>query len=91
MGCYPVPMTTVDIVLRYVTPPTEAVSFALANAREVYGIRRLSFDSAAQTLRVEFDATRLSAAVVTQLVRKTGLQVIEEIPQTLPAEPAPAA
>ena len=39
--------------------------FALANARDVYGIRRLSFDRAAQTLRVEYDATRLNAAMVT--------------------------
>ena len=34
-------MTTVDIVLRYATAPTEAMTFALANMREVYGIRRL--------------------------------------------------
>ena len=42
-------MTNVDIVFRYATPPTEAVTFALANTREVYGIRRLTFDREAHT------------------------------------------
>jgi hypothetical protein len=87
-------MTTVEILLRYATPPTESVAAALANTREVYGIRRLSFDQAAHTLRVEYDATRLQAADVMQLVRLAGLQVIEEVPLTAPTpapEPAPAA
>ena len=87
-------MTTVDILLRYAAPPTESVAAALASAREVYGIRKLRFDQAAHTLRVEYDATRLSAAEVIQLVRKSGLQVIEEVPLAVvpPApEPAPAA
>jgi hypothetical protein len=84
-------MTTVDILLRYATQPTESVALALANAREVYGIRKLSFDRAAHTLRVEYDATRLNAADVTQLVRKSGLQVLEEVPLVaLPPVPEPA-
>jgi hypothetical protein len=87
-------MTTVEILFRYATPPTEAVTFALGKTREVYGIRRLTFDRAAQTLRVEYDATRLEAAAVAKLVRDAGLQVIEEVPlSALPpaAEPVPAA
>ncbi len=87
-------MTTVDILYRYATPPTEAVTFALANAREVYGIRRMSFDREARTLRVEYDATRLNAAAVTRLVREAGLEIEEELslipPQPAP-EPAPTA
>ena len=86
-------MTTVDILFRYSAPPTEAVTFALANTREVYGIRRLTFDRAASTLRVEYDATRLNAAAVAQLVRQAGLQVVEEVQLTPPPpapEPAPA-
>ena len=74
-------MTTVEIVYRYVTPPTESVSFALSNTREVYGIRRLKFDRDAQTLRVEYDATRLNAATVTGLVRQAGLDIAEEVTQ----------
>ena len=87
-------MTTVEILLRYATPPTESVAAALAGTREVYGIRKLSIDQAAHTLRVEYDATRLAAAEVVQLVRKSGLQIIEEVPFAVipPAtEPAPAA
>jgi hypothetical protein len=87
-------MTNVEIAYRYATPPTEGVTFALANAREVYGIRRMSFDREAHTLRVEYDATRLNAAMVTKLVRNAGLQIIEEVPLALPPappEPAPAA
>jgi hypothetical protein len=87
-------MTTVDILFHYATPPTEAVTFALANTREVYGIRRLSFDRTERTLRVEYDATRLDAASVTKLVRLAGLEIDEELslipPQPAP-EPAPTA
>lgn len=88
--CYPVHMTQVEIVLRYAAPPTEAVTFALGNTREVYGIRRLCFDREAHTLRLEYDATRLNAAAVVQLVRSAGLQVIEEVQVALPP-PAPEA
>ena len=81
-------MTTVDILFRYSGQPSEPEIFALANAREVYGIRRLSFDRAASTLLVEYDATRLNAATVTQLVRRSGLELIEELP-VLPPPPPP--
>jgi hypothetical protein len=86
-------MTTVDILFRYAAPPTEAVALALANAREVYGIRGLNFDRAAHTLRVEYDATRLDAAAVTKLVRQAGLDIAVELPLFAPqlpaAQPAP--
>jgi hypothetical protein len=87
-------MTTVDILFRYASEPTEAVGFALANTRDVYGIRRVSLDRAARTLRVEYDATRLNAAAVAKLVRQTGLDIDEELPLIPPqpvAEPAPTA
>lgn len=87
LNCYPEPMTTVEILFRYAAPPTEPVAVALARAREVYGIRHLSFDHNARTLRVEFDATRLNAAAVTKLVRDAGLEIAEE-PPLIPA-PAP--
>jgi hypothetical protein len=87
-------MTTVEILFRYATPPTDAVTSALANTREVYGIRQLNFDRAARTLRVEYDATRLNAAAVASLLREAGLEIVAELPLT-PAqqaqEPAPAA
>jgi hypothetical protein len=81
-------MTTVDILFRYAAQPTEAATFALANTREVYGIRSLSFDRAAHTLRVEYDATRLNAAAVARLVRQAGLDIEEEL-SLIPPQPAP--
>ncbi|MGA2910027.1 MAG: hypothetical protein ABSE36_20215 [Terracidiphilus sp.] len=83
-------MTTVDIVYRFATPPSEQVATALAHARDVYGIRKLSFDGASRTLRVEYDATRLNAAAVTKLVREAGLEIAPEIAEEQPILPAPA-
>ena len=83
-------MTTVEIIYRYATPPTEQVATALARARDVYGIRKLSFDREARTLRAEFDATRLNAAAVTRLVRESGLDIEEVLPQLAAPEPAAA-
>jgi len=80
-------MTTVEMLFRYSGRPSEAEAFALANAREVYGIRRLSFDREASTLLVEYDATRLNAATVTRLVRQSGLQLIEEASPSVPELP----
>jgi hypothetical protein len=72
-------MTTVEILFPYTTPPTEAVTRALANTRQVYGMRRLTFDRAARTMRVEYDATRLNPAAVAKLVRQAGLEIGPEI------------
>ena len=86
-------MTTVEILFRYTAPPSESVALALAGIRDVYGIRKLSLDAAARTVRLEFDATRLTPASVTKLIRTTGLEIAEELP-LIPAvaepETAPA-
>jgi hypothetical protein len=82
-------MTTVEILYRYTTPPTESAIFALASTKDVYGIRRLGFDRAASTVRVEYDATRLNAAAVTSLLRQAGLEIAEELPLFAPPPPAP--
>jgi hypothetical protein len=84
-------MTRVEIAFRYAAPPTEQVAMALARAGDVYGIRHLKFDQAARILRVEYDATRLNAAMVTHIVRDAGLDIIEEPPQLPPPAPSPAA
>ncbi len=84
-------MTTVDILFRYAAAPTESQTLALANARDVYGIRRIRIDREAHTVRVEYDATRLNAAMVTQLVRRAGIQLAEELPLIPPPPPAPEA
>jgi hypothetical protein len=69
-------MTTVEILFRTAAPPSDAAALALASAREVYGIRRLNFDRAAQTLCVEYDATRLNAAAIEKLIRQTGIEIV---------------
>ena len=89
-------MTQCDVLYRFQAAPSEACAMALARVREVYGIRALVIDERARTVRVEYDATRLSEAVVHQLLRRAGLDVVERVsllpPQPEPeAAPAPAA
>jgi DNA-binding XRE family transcriptional regulator len=67
------------------------MTLALASMSDVYGIRRLKFDHAVQTLRVEYDATRLSAATVTGLIRQTGLAIEQASPLPLQQPAAPVA
>jgi hypothetical protein len=85
-------MSTVEIVYRFTGAPSESVSAALADARDIYGIRRISIDGGARTLRVEYDATRLNPAAVTKLIRLTGLDITEELPLVAsPDKPTVAA
>ena len=84
-------MTQLDTLYRYGRPPGEATGMALAKVREVYGIRSLAVNEADHTVRVEFDASRLTEAVIHGLLRRTGLDIIERvslIPDQTPAEPA---
>ena len=85
-------MTQLDMMYRYGAVPTEAAMMALAKVREVYGIRRVEFNEAAKTVRIEYDATRLTEPIVHQLLRRSGLDVIERV-SLLPPQPeaAPAA
>jgi hypothetical protein len=84
-------MTQLEVLFRYERHPTEAAMSALGNLREVYGIRRIQLSQEWKTVRVEFDATRLNRATVMQLLRRGGLDVIEELPLIPPQEAAPAA
>jgi hypothetical protein len=81
-------MTTTEIEFRYMRPPSEAAALALAHIREVYGVRAIRLDRAAQSLRVEFDATRLNTATIAALVRRAGLEIAVQEPA--PTEAAPA-
>lgn len=85
-------MTQLDVLYRYENHPMEAAMYALGNLREVYGIRRVKIDEQMKTIRVEFDATRLSRPVILELLRCAGIDVVEEIPLIPPQEAAaPAA
>jgi hypothetical protein len=90
-------MTQLEVLYRYEQHPTESAMFALGNTREVYGIRRIHLDQEWKTILVEYDATRLNKQVVLQLLRGSGIDIVEELslippqpPAELPAE-APAA
>jgi len=85
-------MTQLDVMYRYGAAPTEAATMALGRVREVYGIRRMTVDEATKTVRIEYDATRLTEPTVHQLLRRSGLDVVERvslIPPQPVAEPAP--
>ena len=71
-------MTALEIAFRYGKPPGEAEVRALVGVREVYGIRRIDFDEKQRTVRVEFDASRLTAPVVANLLRSAGLDLQEQ-------------
>ena len=85
-------MTQLDVLYRYGVPPTERVMLALSKARDVYGVRRMAFDEAAHTVRVEYDASRLTGPVIHQLLRRAGLDIVETVsmiakPEDLAAPP----
>lgn len=88
-------MTTVDVLFRYERHPSESAMIALGSMGEIYGIRKVTINEAWQTIRIEYDATRLTAPVVGQLLRRAGISVSEELPP-LPqldqpaSQPAPA-
>jgi hypothetical protein len=81
-------MTQLDVMYRYGAPPAEAAMMALSRVREVYGIRHLAFNEAEKTVRVEYDATRLTEAIVHQLLRRSGLDIVERV-SLIPPQPAP--
>ena len=85
-------MTTVDVMYRYGAIPTESAALAVARLREVYGVRGVEFREAEKTVRVEYDATRLTEAVIHQLLRRAGLDVVERVQlYTIPPPPEPLA
>jgi len=88
-------MTQVDLVYRYHKNPTEQAALGLARLRAVYGIRQVQLNELEKTIRVEYDSTRLSEQVVSQLLRRAGLDLTEKVvlytPPSPPAEAAPAA
>jgi len=84
-------MTQLEALYRYEGHPTETAMTALGSLCEVYGIRRIKIDEQWKTIRVEYDATRLASPTIFQLLRRTGLAVVEELPLIPPQEAAPAA
>ena len=85
-------MTQMDVVYRYGARPSEAAMLAMAKVRDVYGVRGLEFREAEKTVRVEYDASRLTEPVIHQLLRRAGLDIVETMPMfTAPPPPEPVA
>jgi hypothetical protein len=84
-------MTQLDALYRYEYHPSEAVMSALGKMREVYGVRGLKLNPEQKTVWVEYDGTRLTSIVVGELLRRAGLNVLEELPLVPPQPPAEAA
>jgi hypothetical protein len=85
-------MTQLEVLYRYEHHPSEAAMFAIGKMCEVYGVRRIKLDPEWSTIRVEYDATRLNKQIVHQLLRRAGIDLVEELPLIPPQPPAePAA
>jgi hypothetical protein len=69
-------MTTVEVLYRIATPPSEAMAAALGQLHDVYGIRQIRLK--ASKLLIEYDATRLNEPTVAGLVRRSGLEIARE-------------
>jgi len=72
-------MTYLDVVFRYGVAPGENELRAIDSVREVYGVRRVQFNQKEQTVRVEFDASRLNQDAVARLLRQAGIDVREPL------------
>ena len=83
-------MTQLDAVYHLAAPPREASALALNSLREVYGIRRVDLYERDQTVRIEYDATRLTDQIVRQLLRRTGLELVDPPNAPVPDEPEAA-
>jgi hypothetical protein len=70
-------MTQLDVVYRYGAAPSERTLLALCKMRDVYGVRLVELREAEKTVRVEYDASRLTGAVIHQLLRRAGLDLVE--------------
>ena len=72
-------MTYLDVVFQYGAAPGEGALRAIDGMREVYGVRRVTFNEKDRTVRVEFDASRMKAEGVAKLLRQAGIDVREPV------------
>lgn len=72
-------MTQLEVTYRYGAQLGEAGMRAVDNVREVYGVRKITFDEKERTVRVEFDASRLKEPVIAGLLRRAGIDLQERL------------
>ena len=82
-------MTQLDVLYRYGIQPSESSVLAMARVREVYGIRHLELNERDRTVRIEYDASRLTEPVIHQLLRRSGLDITERVALSKTPPPAP--
>jgi len=68
-------MTLMDVTFPYRVPPGALQMTALGCVGEVYGVRKISFDEAKQTVKVEYDISRLAEDDIAALLRGAGLDL----------------
>jgi hypothetical protein len=81
-------VTPLNITLPYDRTPSERALRAMDQVREVYGIRRVSFDNKARAVQVEYDASRLRPSDVASLLTAAGVTLQKWPPQV--ERPSPA-
>lgn len=72
-------MTAIEVAFKYANQPGPVELRALDSVREVYGIRKVSFDEAEKVVRIEYDRTRLNDDTVAALLRRAGLDLLEKL------------
>ena len=72
-------MTYLEVVFAYRSAPGERELGAIDSMREVYGVRRVQFNEKERTVRVEFDASRLTQDAVAKLLRQAGIDLREPL------------
>ena len=72
-------MTLIDVLFRYGAQPTESAMSAYGQLSNVYGIRRLQLKEAERSIRVDYDATRLTEDKVEGLLRAAGFDITERL------------
>jgi len=72
-------MTYLEVAFRYAAVPSERALQAIDGMREVYGVRKVTFNEKDRTVRVEFDASRLNEDVIAKLLRQAGIDVRDKL------------
>ena len=72
-------MTYLEVVFAYRSTPGERELSAIDTMREVYGVRRVQFNEKDRTVRVEFDASRLTQEAIAKLLRQAGIDLGEPV------------
>ena len=72
-------MTLIDVVFKYGTPPGEREMWALNNALEVYGVRKIKLNEKESTIHVEYDATRLNDEEIAAILRRAGIDLRNKV------------